>query len=231
MTAADADLSGLTTLMTGKRATILLALMGGDSLSASEVARRAGISPSLASSHLAKLRAGGLVSVRAEGRRRHYHLAGPHVADVIEHLLTLAPTRAVGSNLRAHTRAAALARARTCYDHLAGDLGVRITDAMGTAGLIDQTSDAYDLRPAGIVWLATLGIDADALRRGTRAFTRPCLDWTERRPHLAGAVGAAIAAHFLDREWVTRLPRTRAVRLTPAGQAALRQHLGLSVDR
>lgn len=227
---ADADLSQLATAMTGHRSAILLSLLGGSALSASEIARQVNISASLASNHLGKLRDAGLITVHPEGRRRRYRLAGPEVADLLEHMLTLAPARPAGSSLREHTRAAALSRARTCYDHLAGRLGVAVTDAMAEAGMIAHESLAFHLRPDGEEWLTDLGVDTDALHRARRALTRPCLDWTERRPHLAGAVGAAIAASFLDRSWVARIGGTRAVLVTPAGRSALQDILGLALD-
>lgn len=228
---AEADLSRLATAMTGHRASILLALLGGGSLSATEIARQVTISTSLASSHLGKLRDAELVTAETKGRHRLHRIAGPEVAEVIEHMLTLAPARPTAQRLRDHTKAAALARARTCYDHLAGRLGTAVTDAMRDGGLIAPSSEAFHLQGPGETWLTDLGVDRIALHGARRALTRPCLDWTERRPHLAGAVGAAISAQFFARSWVTRIPDTRAVRVTPAGRAALRDTLGLTLEQ
>ena len=226
---ADADLSQVADLMTAHRATILLALIGGRPLSAGQLAERAGISPPLASSHLAKLLDGGLVTVEQRGRERHYRLAGPHVAEAIEAMLTLAPQRSATS-LRESTRGRAIRLARTCYDHLAGEVGVSIHDALAAQRLLDIDGDgAYRLTEPGERRLADLGLDVPALRAGRRAFARPCLDWTERRPHLAGGLGAGLAARLFELEWVTRLPGTRAVRLTEPGRTGLRDALALNL--
>jgi DNA-binding transcriptional ArsR family regulator len=225
---ADADLSAVAELMTTHRATILLALLGGRPLTAGELATRAGISPSLASSHLSKLLDGGLVAVDQKGRRRHYRLVGPRVAEVIEAMLTIAPGRAA-SGLRETTRGAALRGARTCYDHLAGELGVALTDSLERQGLIETGDGSYALTTAGERRLEALGIEVAPLRLERRAFTRPCLDWTERRPHLAGAVGAAIAEHALAQQWVTHVPGTRALRVTDEGRSGFLEQFALNV--
>ncbi len=225
---ADADLSTVAELMTAHRATMLLALLGGRPLTAGELAARAGISPSLASSHLSKLLDGGMVAVEQRGRRRHYRLAGPRVAEVIEAMLTIAPDRAA-TGLRESTRGAALRRARTCYDHLAGELGVALTDSLERRRLIETGDGSYALTAAGERRLESLGIDVGPLRRQRRAFARPCLDWTERRPHLAGAVGAAIAGHAQALRWVTPIPGTRALRVTDEGRQGFLQQFALNL--
>ena len=225
---ADADLSTVADLMTAHRATLLLALLGGRPLSAGELATRAGISPSLASSHLSKLLDGGLVAVEQKGRRRHYRLATPRVAEVIEAMLTIAPDRAA-AGLRESTRGAALRGARTCYDHLAGELGVALTDSLERQHLIENGDGSYTLTAAGERRLESLGIEVEPLRLQRRAFARPCLDWTERRPHLAGAVGAAIAEHALAQRWVTFVPGTRALRVTDDGRRGFLEQFALNV--
>ena len=225
---ADADLSTVAELMTAHRATMLLALLGGRPLSAGELAARAGISPSLASSHLSKLLDGGLVAVDQKGRRRHYRLSGPRVAEVIEAMLTIAPARAA-AGLRESARGAALRGARTCYDHLAGELGVALTDSLERQRLIETADGSYALTTAGERRLESLGIAVEPLRRQRRAFSRPCLDWTERRPHLAGSVGAAIAEHTLAAQWVTAVPGTRALRVTDAGRRGFLDEFALNL--
>lgn len=225
---ADADLSTVAELMTAHRATMLLALLGGRPLSAGELAARAGISPSLASSHLSKLLDGGLVAVDQNGRQRHYRLAGPRVAEVIEAMLTIAPAQSA-AGLRESTRGAALRGARTCYDHLAGELGVALTDSLERQRLIQSADGSYALTPAGERRLESLGIELAPLRRQRRAFTRPCLDWTERRPHLAGSVGAAIAQHALAARWVTTVRGTRALRVTDEGRRGFLEHFALNL--
>ncbi len=225
---ADADLSAVAELMTAHRASMLLALLGGRPLSAGELALRAGISPSLASSHLSRLLDGGLLTVEQNGRRRHYRIAEPHVAEVIEAMLTLAPIRAA-SSLRESNHGRAIRHARTCYDHLAGSLGVGLIDSLHNQHLIEATDDAYLLTDAGHRHLEAVGLDIEALRRQRRAFARPCLDWTERRPHLAGALGAGIAHHLLERQWLTRRPGSRALEVTDDGRAQLRELFGLNI--
>lgn len=223
---ADADLAGIAELMTTHRATLLLALLGGRALSASELAARAQISPSLASSHLAKLLDGGLVAVEQHGRQRHYRLADPQVAEVIEAMLTLAPQRRA-SSLRESTRGKQISHARTCYDHLAGTLGVALTDALCHQQVIRAADGRYELTGLGEERLLEFGVDVAQLRRHRRALARPCLDWTERRPHLAGALGAAIAQRMLDLQWVKRLPHTRALRVTETGREQLRDQFAI----
>lgn len=214
------------------RAAMLSALLGGEELPAGELARRAGVAPATASAHLARLVDGGLVSRRQDGRHRYYALASADVAAALEALARISPLR---SDVRATgpTESVpndALRFARTCYDHLAGSLGVRITDALLERGLI-RGRDAFEVTAAGEAWLSTLGIDVDALRQSRRAFARPCLDWTERRNHLAGSVGAAIATAMLDRRWVVRTDGTRAVRLTLRGREGLYRSLGVEIER
>lgn len=225
---ADGDLSRVAELMTAHRATMLLALLGGRPLTAGELAERAGISPSLASSHLSKLLDGGLVAVEQQGRRRHYRLADPRVAEVIEAMLTIAPDRAA-AGLRESRRGAALRGARTCYDHLAGELGVALTDSLEHQRLIEPADGSFGLTDAGERRLESLGIEVDALRLQRRAFTRPCLDWTERRPHLAGSVGAAIAEHATAQRWVAHVPGTRALRVTPEGRRGFLEQFALNL--
>jgi DNA-binding transcriptional ArsR family regulator len=225
---ADADLSAVAELMVAKRATLLLALMGGRPLTAGELAERANISPSLASSHLSRLLDGGLITVTQTGRRRNYRLAGPAVAEVIEAVLTIAPGRPV-SSLRESRQGDAIRFVRTCYDHLAGAVGVALTDSLHQHGLLETSGGGYALTARGDRRLQELGIDVGSLRRRRRAFARPCLDWTERRPHLAGALGSGIAERLLELDWVARVPGGRALRVTPAGEVALRDELGLNV--
>jgi DNA-binding transcriptional ArsR family regulator len=214
---ADVDLAATADLMTTHRASLLLALIGGRELSASQLAGRAGISPSLASAHLTRLLDGGLVTVEQRGRQRHYRLANPHVAEVLEAMLTLAPHRQA-NNLRETNRGRALARARTCYDHLAGALGIALIDALQHQRIVEPADNSYQLTGAGQQRMRELGIDVNQLRQQRRVFARPCLDWTERRPHLAGALGAAIADRLLELDWIRRTPHTRALKVTETGR-------------
>jgi DNA-binding transcriptional ArsR family regulator len=225
---ADADLAAVADLMTGHRAALLMALIGGHPLAASELASRAGISRSLTSAHLSRLLDGGLMTVQQDGRQRHYRLATPHVAEVIEAMLTIAPQRP-SATLRESTRGAQIRRARTCYDHLAGTLGVGLTDALQHQHLIQAIDNTYRLTESGQARLEGLGINIAELRRRRRVFARPCLDWTERRPHLAGALGAGIADRLLELRWIKRIPSTRALRVTDDGQKRLRDELAINL--
>jgi DNA-binding transcriptional ArsR family regulator len=212
------------------RATMLLALLDGRAFTAGELARRAGVAPSTASEHLDRLLAAGLLSQRRQGRHRYVQLADAETAHLVEDLVARAGTPAIRplTTLRAASAREALARGRTCYDHLAGRLGVDITDAMTAAGLLSQRT-GFSVTDAGCAWLVDrAGVDPAALRASRRPLARPCLDWTERRTHLGGAAGAALCARFLGARWVERIGSGRAVRLTDAGERALAELLGLA---
>jgi DNA-binding transcriptional ArsR family regulator len=215
----DTDLAVIGALIgEPSRARMLDALMGGRALAAGELATLAGVGASTASEHLARLRDGGLVEVVAQGRHRYYRIAGPEVGAALEALSHVAPARPVRS-LRQAGHARALGFARTCYDHLAGACGVALHDALLAH---DWLTPAYDVTPAGAAALADWGVDVAAARSRRRSFARPCLDWTERRPHLAGALAAGIADGLVERGWfVRRAADSRALRLTDAGRAGL----------
>lgn len=229
MHSATPDLAGLARLLADDtRASFCLALLDGRAWTAAELARHAGVAASTATGHLNLLVAGGLLTEERQGRHRYVRLAGPGTAELIETLASMAPPRPVQpGSLSADSRRRALARARTCYDHLAGVLGVTITDAMTRRGLLDG-EQGLTLTGEGARWFAALGLSLPAATR--RPLARPCLDWTERRPHLAGAAGAALCGHALSSRWITRIGTSRAVALTDAGREALQQHLGLMAD-
>lgn len=214
------------------RAGMLHALMDGRALTASELARVAGIAPQTASGHLNRMTASGLLSVERQGRHRYHRLATPAVAHMLENIMQVAsdlePSR---KRLTVGPRDAALRKARTCYDHLAGQLGVALADALVARGYAELTNDAGIVTGTGVKFLHRIGIDVEAIlaRRATRsgrALCRPCLDWSERRLHLAGAIGAAICTHSFDNGWIRRIEGTRALMITPTGSRVFREQFG-----
>jgi DNA-binding transcriptional ArsR family regulator len=215
------------------RANMLVALLDGRALTAKELAAAAGVTPQTASGHLARLTDAGLLAMERQGRHRYHRLASATVAHMLESIMSVAADMAgPGSAWRGRTavvgpRDQALRRARTCYDHLAGELAVAMADRMIERGQIDLSPDGGVLTDDGAGFLRSLGIDLDAAtaraarRGGGRVFCRPCLDWSERRPHIAGALGAALCATCLARGWLRRLDGTRAVAITPIGELIL----------
>src|SRR6202171_1567650 len=186
------------------RANMLTALMTGKALTASELAHQAGITPQTASSHLSKLEGGGLIVPEKQGRHRYYRLTGPDVAGVLEGLAGLA-ARAGHMRVRTGPKDPALRRARICYDHLAGDLGVQMLDSLKKQRLIRESKQAIELTSEGKRFMATaLQIDADTLAHPRRPVCKACLDWSERRHHLAGMLGAAMMSRFTELKWAER---------------------------
>jgi DNA-binding transcriptional ArsR family regulator len=219
---ASPDLAALAAVLADRtRASFCLALLDGRAWTSGELARHAGVARSTASEHLDRLVAAGLLVHEHQGRHRYVRLADAQVAELIEYISAHAPAQpAAPRSLRAASAGGAMARARTCYDHLAGTLGVGLADAMTERGLLDR-DDGWLVRPAGLEWLADMGVDLEVARALRRPFARPCLDWTERRPHLAGAAAAAMCERFFATRWIERIGSGRAVRLTPAGRRAL----------
>ena len=208
------------------RANMLAALMDGRALTATELARTAGIAPQTASGHLARLTEAGLLAVERQGRHRYHRLATPAVAQMLEGIMAVAAGGA-GRPRRAPAvvgpRDQALRQARTCYDHLAGRVAVAMADRMVARGQIELAPDGGALTEAGADFLRGLGLDLApvAARPGRRVFCRPCLDWSERRPHIGGTLGAALCRHCFARGWMRRIEGTRAVSVTPSGRLAL----------
>ncbi len=202
------------------RANMLTALMTGRALTASELAQEAGITPQTASSHLAKLEAGGLIEPEKQGRHRYYRLADPDVASVLEALAGLA-ARAGHMRVRTGPKDPALRRARICYDHLAGDLGVQMLDSMKQQRLLRQDRQDIRLTAEGERFLERhLQISPDMLQHPRRPVCKACLDWSERRHHLAGTLGAAIMKRFTELKWASRdsEPGSRVVNFTRSGE-------------
>ena len=209
------------------RATFCLALLDGRAWTASELARAARVSRPTTTEHLNRLVDGGLLTEVRQGRHRYVRLADERTAHLIEELTAHAPAALEPPRTLSQSSAnRALARARTCYDHLAGRLGVAVTDAMTHRGLLWQDA-GFALTDDGAAWLTEIGVDMAAARSGRRPLVLSCLDFTERRPHLAGATGAALHRHFLARAWVVPVGSGRALRVTDAGGVALRDYLGV----
>lgn len=210
------------------RSAMLWALSDGRALPAGELARIAGVSPATTSEHLAKLVAGGLVAGERHGRHRYYRLTTPEVVAAMEALAVAArpaPARSAGEAYSGKR----LRLARTCYDHLAGFVGVAVTDALVERGALRLDGRAYVVTTSGISRFAELGIDVNALRSGRRAFARACLDWSERRFHVAGALGAALCDRLIALEWLERQAGTRALRVSSAGRRELQRSFGVRV--
>jgi DNA-binding transcriptional ArsR family regulator len=216
------------------RARVLLALADGRSLAASVLAQEAGVVPSTASHHLARLVDAGFVTVTRRGRHRYFALAGARVAELIEAAAQVAPLQPVTS-LRAGTRAHAIRYARRCYDHLAGRLGVAFTDAFLTSGLLTHSPSGAHQPPArraedfivtkqGAAAFAELGVVVEPAET-----VRACLDWTEQRAHIAGRVGGAVMTRILELGWLTRDPKTRALRVTESGRRQIPERLGVEL--
>lgn len=206
---------------------MLQLLMEGRALTAKELAYGAGVEPATATAHLRRLLEGGLVAVAAQGRHKYFRLASHHVAELMELLMTIAP------QARPRTPAPRieepLRRARMCYDHLAGELGIGITDSLVKAGMLRKEDDGFAVTRRGAAWFADLGIDLDAARALRRKFAAQCLDWSERRDHLGGALGAALAERLLDLGWIARRRNTRAVSVTDTGRRRLAEEFRLEL--
>jgi DNA-binding transcriptional ArsR family regulator len=230
----DVDLAAVGALLGNpSRAAMLDALMTGRALTATELARAAEISAATASEHLAKLRAGGLVEVVPQGRHRYHRLASPDVGTALEALSLIAPEKPV-TTLRQSGRARSLAEARTCYDHVAGRSGVALHDGLLSRGWLLPGPGGYGLSEQGVEGLVGWGVDVSAARTARRRFARPCLDWTERREHLAGSLAAALALALIDgpEPWFTRRSDDhRGLRPTDLGRARLAELGGEPVGR
>lgn len=216
------------------RAGMLAALMDGRALTASELAAVAGVTPATASGHLAQLTQAGMLAVEKQGRHRYHRLASPQVAAMLESLMAIAgglENGAAARRPRVGPRDGALRRARTCYDHLAGEIAVAIADSLVAQGRLDLSEDGAALTPDGLAFLRGVGLRLEPPAGPTRGrvFCRPCLDWSERRPHIAGAVGAALCQWCLDDGWVRRMAGTRALEVTPKGVQGMSRQFGLSL--
>ena len=204
------------------RAHILTALLDGRALTAKELAFAAHVSPQTTSGHLARLTEAGLLAGEKQGRHRYFRLASPLVGQMLESVMAVAgPEPVRPSTWRGGE---ALRTARTCYDHLAGRLGVALADSLEASGHVMLASDGGEVTDSGHAFLREFGAEPVP---GKRVFCRPCLDWSERRPHIAGRLGAALAARCLDLGWIERQRDSRAVTITPAGESGFAERFGI----
>jgi DNA-binding transcriptional ArsR family regulator len=226
MQAFEDKFSEVATLIGDKaRSVMLWCLLDGRAYTATELAVCANISAQSASNHLSKLIRANIVVVEKQGRHRYYRCAGPHVAQAIESLASLVDVdqnKRIGIALPDD-----ITHARTCYDHLAGKLGVAVTRAMLDKKIIRLYENKYDVTDAGERWFASFGIEVAELRKMKRSFAHACLDWSERKQHIAGALGSAWLAMMLEKDWIRRKRNSRAVLITPRGQLALREKLSI----
>jgi DNA-binding transcriptional ArsR family regulator len=211
------------------RAAMLIALLDGGALPAGELARIAGISAQSASGHLSKLVDGGLLAVQSEGRHRYYKIASAEVGHAMEALGAIATIPKSNPRITIQ-KLDPLQNARTCYDHLAGRVAVEITNALEKSKVICPSGESdYELGHDGDRWFCKFGVDVGSLRGTRRCFARRCLDWTERKPHLAGALGSAFCSRVIALGWVARRPNSRGLRITEGGERELRERFGISV--
>jgi DNA-binding transcriptional ArsR family regulator len=209
------------------RIRMLQLLMEGRALTAKELAYGARVEPATATQHLRRLLEGGLLSVKAQGRHKYFKLASAQVAELMELLMVLAPSekaRPAGPSVEEPLR-----RGRMCYDHLAGALGIGITEALVKQGILRKEADSFALTRRGGGWFAALGIDVEAARALRRKFAATCLDWSERRDHLGGALGAALAERLVDLGWIARKRHSRAVTVTETGRKGLAEEFRLDL--
>ncbi|MBI1890485.1 MAG: helix-turn-helix transcriptional regulator [Burkholderiales bacterium] len=208
------------------RAEALTALMADRALTATELAGIAGVTKQTISGHLAKLLDAGLIAVESQGRHRYFRLADQDVAHLLESLMGVA-FRTGAVRLRSSPREPALRKARVCYDHLAGELGVQLYESLIDRGTLKADAEDLALTRDGQKFLEKLGVDTDALVSQRRLFCRACLDWSERRYHLAGALGAALLNHFISLGWARRVKDTRVVAFTVEGENSLKKQFGI----
>lgn len=212
------------------RALMLTELFDGRALTATELAGVASVSPATASEHLSLLLSGGLVTREKSGRHNYYRLASPEIANALEQLAVQAANIEPVAKTTRKTRTP-IQNARMCYDHIAGRLGVSIADALVKKGALIELDTDYELTEKGEALFVSLGVNPNDLRRSKRVFARQCLDWSERRHHVSGAVGAALADLAFDRGWIARAKERRVLIVTPLGQREMKAHFGVNFDQ
>ncbi|OAZ39207.1 ArsR/SmtB family transcription factor [Paenibacillus polymyxa] len=210
------------------RAAILTALLDGRFHTASELAHMAGIKPQTASFHMAKMTEAQVVTVEKQGRHRYYGIQDPEVAQVMESLLSIAPPVPIKSFKQASENEA-IRLARTCYDHVAGHLGVQIMSFFIQKGILSEDQDGLHITQQGEIFFADFQIDLKNTRQKRRSFSHKCLDWSERRHHLAGALGSALLDRLFELHWVEHLPTTRAIRITAEGKRGFKEVFSIEI--
>ncbi|MDM5233956.1 ArsR/SmtB family transcription factor [Lysinibacillus pakistanensis] len=210
------------------RATMLASMMDGRFHTASELAYMAAIKPQTASFHLAKLVDGKLVKVEKQGRHRYFRLAGEDIAQLLESFLAMSPPPEVRS-LKQSSQMKVLQDARTCYDHLAGKLGVQLTESLLNASYLELDQKQFVITTEGEKFFADFGLDLDEFKKMRRSFSHACLDWSERRYHLGGALGHGLLTHFLNLEWITRVPSIRAIKVTEKGRTGFKEVFNMDI--
>ncbi|MEN1970063.1 helix-turn-helix domain-containing protein [Lentibacillus sp. N15] len=215
-------------LVEPSRASILTSLMDDRFHTASELAYMAAIKPQTASFHLAKLVEGNLVIVEKHGRHRYFHLANQEIASILESFLAVSRPGEIKS-LNQSIENKAIRKARTCYDHLAGQLGVALTNSMVNMGYLKDGKKEFTVTPNGVEFFHDFGLNLEDLRKKRRSFSRACLDWSERNHHLAGSLGQAITSQLLELNWIDRKPASRAVTITEKGCEEFRRHFNLEI--
>ncbi len=213
------------------RINILAALMHGRALTSKELSYAARVTPQTTSGHLAKLATADLLAVEKQGRHRYYRIASPLVGQMLESIMAVAGARAQHGRLRPSRIDQEMRTARTCYDHLAGRLGVGLADNLVSRGHLAFIQDGGEVTETGLAFLSELGLDLKDGKSSRRVFCRPCLDWSERRLHIAGSVGALLCKRCLDLGWIKQLPGTRAVAITPKGHKGFADWFGISLAR
>ena len=211
------------------RANMVMALMSGQALSAAELAHEAGVTPPTATGHLSKLVSLGLLKGEKQGRHRFFQLCDPDVGEAVEALIAVA-ARAGHLRTRPGPKDEAMRHARSCYDHLGGRLAVDLTGRWLAAGLLTWRGGAFQLTRKGRDFLSGRGIELSGLESLKRPLCRSCMDWSERRPHVAGAVGRSLFQLFLDQHWIRRTPASRAVTITASGAGAFARHFDIRIE-
>lgn len=227
---ANSNIAQVASLISdASRAAILTVLLDGRYHPASELAYMANIKPQTASFHLSKMVAANLVTVEQQGRHRYYGIQNQEVAQIMETLLSITPPVEIRS-LNQAAENEALRQARTCYDHLAGKLGIQLTNSLLSAGVLSEVEDHYTVTEKGEEFFKAFQVDLGRVKRKRRSFTHRCLDWSERRHHLAGALGHALLERLLELHWIQRVPNTRAIKITPEGKKGLQEIFHIDVE-